>query len=40
VTVDLAGRVTYCNRAAERIAQVGETVVGRAFSEIFRLPEG
>jgi len=41
VTVDLAGRITYCNRAAERIAQVrAEAVVGRAFTDVFRLPEG
>lgn len=41
VTVDLSGRITYCNRAAERIAQIrAESVVGRAFTDVFSLPEG
>ena len=41
VTVDVNRRITYCNRAAERIAQVpAASVVGRAFGEIFRLEEG
>ncbi len=41
VTIGLDGRITYCNRAAERIAQVqAAAVVGRAFNEVFRLPSG
>jgi two-component system sensor histidine kinase PilS (NtrC family) len=41
VTIDIDGRITYCNRAAERIAQVpADSVVGRDFSEIFRLEAG
>ena len=41
VTTDLDGRITYCNRAAERIAQVlAKDVVGVSFNEIFRLPSG
>ena len=41
VTTDLDGRITYCNRAAERIAQVqAAAVVGVAFNEVFRLPAG
>ena len=41
VTTDLDGRITYCNRAAERIAQVqAKDVVGVAFNEVFRLPAG
>ena len=41
VTIDQDGRITYCNRAAERIAQVrASAVVGLAFSEVFRLPAG
>jgi len=41
VTIDLHGRITYCNRAAERIAQVHTAaVVGRAFKDVFRLPAG
>ncbi len=39
VTTDLAGRITYCNRAAERIALVkAAEVTGRPFTDIFRLP--
>jgi PAS domain S-box-containing protein len=39
VTTDLAGAITYCNSAAERIAHVAATdVIGRGFSEVFRLP--
>jgi two-component system, NtrC family, sensor histidine kinase PilS len=41
VTIDLEGRITYCNRAAERIAQVrAAAVAGRPFGEIFRLEAG
>jgi len=41
VTTDLDGRITYCNRAAERITQVqAQAVVGVAFKEVFRLPAG
>jgi two-component system sensor histidine kinase PilS (NtrC family) len=41
VTTDLAGRITYCNRAAERIAQIAAAaVVGRPFAEVFRLLDG
>jgi two-component system sensor histidine kinase PilS (NtrC family) len=41
VTIDLDGRITYCNRAAERIAQVqAAAVVGRAFGDVFKLPAG
>ncbi len=41
VTIDLDGHITYCNRAAERIAQVqAAAVVGRAFTEVFQLPDG
>ncbi len=41
VTIDPDGRITYCNRAAERIAQVqAPAVIGRAFTEVFRLPDG
>lgn len=41
VTVGLDGRITYCNRAAERIAQVqASAVVGLAFDEVFRMPAG
>jgi len=41
VTVDLDGRITYCNRAAERIAQVqAAAVVGLAFNSVFKLPAG
>ena len=41
MTTDLDGRITYCNRAAERIAQVqASAVVGVPFNEVFRLPGG
>jgi len=41
VTTDLEGRITYCNRAAERIARVqASAVVGVPFNEVFRLPAG
>ncbi len=41
MTTDLEGRITYCNRAAERIAQVqASAVVGCSFNEVFRLPAG
>jgi len=41
VTIDLDGVITYCNRAAERIAQVqAAAVVGFAFKEVFKLPAG
>ncbi len=39
VTIDLEGRITYCNRAAERIAHVeAADVVGVAFAEVFLTP--
>jgi two-component system sensor histidine kinase PilS (NtrC family) len=41
VTIDLEGRITYCNRAAERIAQVqAADVVGLPFNAVFGLPPG
>jgi len=41
VTTDLDGRITYCNRAAERIAQIqGAAITGRGFAEVFRLECG
>jgi len=41
VTIDPDGRITYCNRAAERIAQVhAAAVLGHAFKEVFMLPAG
>ena len=41
VTIDLDGRITYCNRAAERIAQVqAPAVIGRAFADVFELTPG
>lgn len=39
VTIDLDGRITYCNRAAERIAHVrAEAVLGLSFGEVFLTP--
>jgi len=39
VTIDLSGTITYCNRAAERIAKLDAAdAVGRPFSEVFKLP--
>lgn len=36
VTTDLGGRITYCNRAAERIARLpAASVLGRRFEELF-----
>jgi two-component system sensor histidine kinase PilS (NtrC family) len=40
VTIDLDGRITYCNRAAERIAHVrSAAVLGAAFSDVFLTPD-
>jgi len=41
VTTDLGGTITYCNRAAERIAHLSAAdVIGRPFAGVFRLPPG
>jgi two-component system sensor histidine kinase PilS (NtrC family) len=41
VTIDPEGRITYCNRAGERIAHVqAAAVVGQPFDAVFRLPAG
>lgn len=41
LTADLEGKITYCNRAAERIAQLPATaVLGKRFLEIFQVRSG
>ena len=41
VTTDLEGRITYCNRPAERLAHLsGPAAVGRSFREVFLLEGG
>jgi two-component system sensor histidine kinase PilS (NtrC family) len=40
LTIDLEGRITYCNRAAERIARIrADAVLGAAFGSIFLTPD-